>query len=94
MELVEQENAELKQTVREFKLTTCELKQTTCELEQTNRELTQKIEQLTEQPWSKTRELEDIAPSKIKWNDIYSKNIVNEEPYEFFLKMTGYCLPN
>ena len=35
------------------------------------------------------RKLEDIAPLKIKWSDIYSKNIANEEPYEFFLKCTA-----
>ena len=89
MELLEQENAELKQTVHELKLTTCELEQTNCELTQKVELLTQKIEQLAEQPRSKMRKLEDIAPLKIKWNDIYSKNIVNEEPYEFFLKCTA-----
>ena len=36
------------------------------------------------------RKLEDIAPLKIKWNDIYCKNIVNEkEPYKFFLNCSA-----
>ena len=76
LELLEQENAELEQTNRE--------------LTQKVELLTQKIEQLAEQPWSKMRKLEDIAPSKIKWFDIYCKNIVNEkEPYEFFLNCSA-----
>ena len=33
--------------------------------------------------------MRDIPPSKIKWNDIYSKDTVSEkEPYEFLLKCT------
>ena len=70
------------------------LKKTNHEFQQAIRKLEQKVGLLTQQlkeqqPWSKMRRREDIPPSKIKWNDIYSKDIVSEkEPYEFLLKCT------
>ena len=62
------------------------------ELEQKNIELEQKVEDLTrqleeQQPQSKMMRLQNIAPSKIKWNAIYIEGIVSEkEPYEFLYK--------
>ena len=77
-----------------MELENAQLKKTNHEFEQAIRKLEQKVELLTQQleeqqPWSEMRRLEDIPPSKIKWNDIYSKDTVSEkEPYEFLLKCT------